>query len=78
MEVFGNYGLIDLICWCLTLLNFSVNKRVSTKLDKYKTAAICAYLVYHLFESGMQNIVNISSFFFWFTLCVDKMSSKGN
>ncbi|MGJ1062361.1 O-antigen ligase family protein, partial [Enterococcus faecium] len=78
VELFGNYGLIGLICWCLTLLNFSVNKRVSTKFDKYKTAAICAYLVYYLFESGMQNIVNISSFFFWFTLCVGKMSSKGN
>ena len=78
MKVFGNYGLIGLICWSLTLLNFSVNKRVSTKFDKYKTAAIRAYLVYYLFESGMQNIVNISSFFFWFTLCVGKMSSKGN
>ena len=78
VEVFGNYGLIGLICWCLTLLNFSINKRVSTKFDKYNTAAICAYLVYYLFESGMQNIVNISSFFFWFTLCVGKMSSKVN
>ncbi len=78
VEVFGNYGLIGLICWCLTLLNFSINKRVSTKFDKYNTAAICAYLVYYLFESGMQNIVNISSFFFWLTLCVGKMSSKVN
>lgn len=76
IEIFGLLGIIGLILW-LVILNSRISNSSNNRLISiFQFSVLCSYLIYYQFESGINGLANISSFFFWVVICFKNVKNS--
>lgn len=69
IEIFGLLGTMGLILWLIILNSKIHNFKNNNTILLFQFSVLFSYLIYYQFESGMNGLANISSFFFWLVIC---------